>query len=367
MNVTVIGSGYVGLTASVCFAEMGNNVTCVDVDASKIKRLQKGVLDTYEPGLKQLLQQNLAKNLRFSTSIQDSIQQASIVFIAVGTPMKENGEADLQYVHQVAREIGQHVQNDLIIVNKSTVPVGTADAVYSIIDEELRERNTDIKIHVVSNPEFLKEGSAINDFMKPDRIVIGTDSPKVFETIKQLYSPFFRTHDRFIQMDIRSAEMTKYAANAYLATKISFINEMANICEKVGADINQVRIGIGSDKRIGYDFLYPGVGFGGSCFPKDVKALQKTAEAHGYQPKILSSVTEVNEHQRDLFERKITDRFGDDLQGKTFAVWGLSFKPGTDDVREAPSLYLCKSLLEKGANLKAYDPKAMKNANYQII
>ena len=360
MNITIIGAGYVGLVVGACFSEMGNKVTCVDIDAKKVQELRQGILPIYEPGLEHLVVKNSANNtLFFTTDISKSITNTEIVFIAVATPMGENGSADLQFVYSVAKSIGQQMTKSLIVVNKSTVPVGTADTVNEIIQQELNIRGISIDFSVVSNPEFLKEGDAINDFMKPDRVVIGSDSLIVFDKMKQLYAPFFRTHDRFITMDIRSAEMTKYAANAMLATKISFMNEIANICERVGADANQVRVGIGSDKRIGYSFIYPGVGYGGACFPKDVKALRKTAEAHGYKANLIKSVEEVNDAQKLVLAHKIIKRFGDDLSGFTFGVWGLAFKPGTDDMREAPAIFIIKELVKRGAHINAYDPKAM--------
>jgi UDPglucose 6-dehydrogenase len=363
MNITVIGSGYVGLVSGTCFAEMGNKVTCVDVNAEKIEKLNKGIIPIFEPGLEQMILKNVKnKNLFFTTGLLEALKETEIAFIAVGTPMGDDGSADLQYVLAVAKSIGETMQKRLVVVDKSTVPIGTADKVKIIIKQELNKRKVDIKFHVVSNPEFLKEGVAIDDFMKPDRIVIGADSDYAFDVMKQLYSPFFRTHDRFITMDIRSAEMTKYAANAMLATKISFMNEIANICERVGADANQVRIGIGSDKRIGYGFIYPGAGYGGSCFPKDVKALKKIAEENGYKANLISSVEDVNDAQKLVIAQKIIKRFGEDLTGFTFALWGLAFKPGTDDMREAPSIYVIKELVKRGAEVKAYDPKAVKEA-----
>ncbi|TVZ55518.1 UDPglucose 6-dehydrogenase [Lutibacter sp. Hel_I_33_5] len=361
MNVTIIGSGYVGLTSGACFAEMGNKVVCVDVDKNKVNDLKKGIIPIFEPGLENLVSKNLNKTLFFSSEFENSINSSDIIFIAVGTPMSEDGSADLKYVKEVAKEIGKNLQKDIIIVNKSTVPVGTADIVKGIIKKELALRNVDFDFFVVSNPEFLKEGTAITDFMKPDRVVIGADSEKAFKKMEQLYSPFFRTHDRFIRMDIRSAEMTKYAANTMLATKISFINEIANICEKVGADVNKVRIGIGSDSRIGYNFIYPGTGYGGACFPKDVRALNKIALENGYKTQLISSVEKVNNEQRLIIARKVVNRFGDDLSDMVFTIWGLAFKPGTDDVREAPAIYVIKELIKKGAKINAYDPKAMKN------
>ena len=363
MNITVIGSGYVGLVSGTCFAEMGNKVTCVDIDQVKIEKLNQGIVPIFEPGLAPMVIKNIEKNnLLFSTSLKESIQDATIVFIAVGTPMGEDGSADLQYVTAVAKEIGQSMTHKLLVVDKSTVPVGTADKVKLAIQKELDKRNVSIEFDVVSNPEFLKEGAAISDFMKPDRVVIGAETTEAMDIMKQLYSPFFRTHDRFITMDVKSAEMTKYAANAMLATKISFMNEIANICEKVGADANKVRIGIGSDQRIGYSFIYPGVGYGGSCFPKDVQALKKIAEDYNYDAQLIEAVEQVNNRQKFSISNKIVERFGENLEGKTFALWGLAFKPGTDDMREAPALYTIKELVKRGAKVKAYDPKAMEEA-----
>lgn len=366
MKIVVVGSGYVGLVAGACFSEMGNRVTCVDINVDKIERLRKGVIPIYEPGLSPMVIRNIdRKTLNFSTSLEDSIEDAQIVFIAVGTPMGEDGSADLQYVLSVAKEIGQHVKNKLIVVDKSTVPVGTAEMVKDTIQKELDKRELNIEFDVVSNPEFLKEGDAINDFMKPDRVVIGAESEDAFEIMKQLYSPFFRTHDRFITMDVKSAEMTKYAANAMLATKISFMNEIANICERVGADANKVRVGIGSDNRIGYSFIYPGVGYGGSCFPKDVKALKKIAQNFDYDAQLIEAVEAVNNRQKFSISNKIIKRFGNDLSGKVFGLWGLSFKPGTDDMRESASIYTINKLISLGAKVKVYDPKAMEEAqNY---
>ena len=363
MNIAIVGSGYVGLVSGACFAEMGNKVICVDTDQTKIQKLKEGIVPIYEPGLEQMVQKNVKnKNLLFTTQLEEAIRDAEIVFIAVGTPMGEDGAADLQYVLAVARSIGKTMNKKLIVVDKSTVPVGTADQVKATIQSELDKRGENIEFHVVSNPEFLKEGVAINDFMKPDRVVIGADSDDAIELMKQLYSPFFRTHDRFITMDIRSAEMTKYAANAMLATKISFMNEIANICERVGADANKVRLGIGSDQRIGYSFIYPGAGYGGACFPKDVKALQKMAEENGYKANLIEAVENVNDAQKLVIAHKIVKRFGEDLTGYTFGLWGLAFKPGTDDMREAPAIYVVKELEKRGANVKVYDPKAMEEA-----
>lgn len=363
MKITVIGSGYVGLVSGACFAEMGNTVTCVDLDETKIEKLKKGIVPIFEPGLEPMVSKNIKnKNLFFTTSLEEALKDSKVVFIAVGTPMEEDGSADLTFVLSVASELGKNIKNKIVVVNKSTVPVGTADKVNLIINQELMKRNININFDVVSNPEFLKEGTAINDFMKPDRVVIGTKSEYSLNILKELYSPFFRTHDRFITMDIRSAEMTKYAANAMLATKISFMNEIANICERVKADVNQVRIGIGSDSRIGYSFIYPGVGYGGSCFPKDVKALKKIAKEHNYNAELISSVENVNDRQKIVIFEKIVNRFGNNLEGFTFGLWGLSFKPGTDDMREAPSIYVIKELVSRGAKVQVYDPKAMDGA-----
>ncbi|MBD1262674.1 UDP-glucose/GDP-mannose dehydrogenase family protein [Maribacter polysiphoniae] len=366
MNLTVIGTGYVGLVSGTCFAEMGNKVTCIDVDEKKIDGLKQGVIPIYEPGLEAMVKRNIkGETLNFSTHLAEHLKKCDIAFIAVGTPMGDDGSADLQYVLQVAKEIGQHMQQSLIVVDKSTVPVGTADKVRATIQNELEKRKLNIEFHVVSNPEFLKEGDAINDFMKPDRVVVGSDDETATKKMRTLYSPFFRSSmDRLITMDVRSAEMTKYVANAMLATKISFMNEVANICELVGADVNKVRIGIGSDSRIGYSFIYPGSGYGGSCFPKDVKALKKTAQEHGYTAELISAVEDVNDRQKMVIAKKVVDRFGEDLTGKTFAVWGLAFKPQTDDMREAPAIYIIKDLASRGAHIHAYDPKAMDEAQH---
>jgi UDPglucose 6-dehydrogenase len=366
MNLTVIGTGYVGIVSGTCFAEMGNSVTCVDVDKKKIDNLKQCIIPIYEPGLEAMVKRNVQNNtLQFSTNLKDHLNSCDIAFIAVGTPMGEDGSADLKYVLQVAREIGQHMQHSLIVVDKSTVPVGTADKVKEAIQKELDQRGLSFDFHVVSNPEFLKEGDAIGDFMKPDRVVIGSNSEEATEKMRALYSPFFRSSmDRLITMDVRSAEMTKYVANAMLATKISFMNEVANICELVDADVNKVRIGIGSDSRIGYSFIYPGSGYGGSCFPKDVKALKKTAEEHGYKAELIGSVESVNDKQKLVIANKVIKRFGENLEGKTFAIWGLAFKPETDDMREAPAIYIIKKLTELGAKIQAYDPKAMEEAKH---
>lgn len=363
MRLTVIGTGYVGLVSGTCFSEMGNTVTCIDIDENKIQNLKKGIIPIYEPGLEAMVQRNIQnKTLSFSTDLANSLQKCAIAFIAVGTPMGEDGAADLQYVLQVASDIGDFMKERLIIVNKSTVPVGTADKVRAKITERLAKRGVQIDFDVVSNPEFLKEGDAINDFMKPDRVVIGVDSKIAEEQMKDLYAPFFRTQNRLISMDVRSAEMTKYVANAMLATKISFMNEIANICELVGADVNKVRVGIGSDSRIGYSFIYPGSGYGGSCFPKDVKALKRSAQEHGYTPRLIDAVEKVNNDQKFIIAQKVVAHFGADLTGKTFAIWGLAFKPETDDMREAPSIYIIKDLVKRGAKIQAYDPKAIHEA-----
>ncbi|MBE7629142.1 UDP-glucose dehydrogenase family protein [Tenacibaculum piscium] len=365
MNIAVIGSGYVGLVSGACFSEMGNKVTCVDIDQNKIDKLHQGIIPIYEPGLEKMVLKNVEKNnLLFTTRLEEVINDVEIVFIAVGTPMGDDGSADLQYVLSVAKEIGAKMTKRLVVVDKSTVPIGTADKVRATIQKELDARGLDITFDVVSNPEFLKEGDAISDFMKPDRVVIGAETAYAFDKMRQLYTPFTMSHERFITMDIRSAEMTKYAANAMLATKISFMNEIANICERVGADVNNVRVGIGSDSRIGYSFIYPGAGYGGSCFPKDVKALKKIAEENGYDAQLITSVEEVNNRQKFVIAEKIIKRFGEDLSGLTFALWGLAFKPGTDDMRESPAIYVVKELVKRGAKIKAYDPKAMEEAQH---
>jgi len=367
MKVGIIGSGYVGLVAAACFAEMGNKVICVDVDENKIKSLKQGRVPIYEPGIESLVLDNQKKGtLHFTTNIKDALDEATIIFIAVGTPMGDDGSADLKYVLQVAKDIGENMSHYLVVVDKSTVPVGTADLVKSKIQDTLNAKNSNLTFDVVSNPEFLKEGAAIDDFMRPDRVVVGADNEESMMLMKELYAPFTFNHDRFIGMDIRSAEMTKYAANAMLATKISFINEMANICEHVGADINQVRIGIGSDKRIGYQFIYPGCGYGGSCFPKDVKALINIADKSGYKAQLIASVEKVNANQKNILFKKVVQKFGTDLTGKTFAIWGLSFKPGTDDMREAPSLNLIHSIVKHGGKVNAYDPKAVEQAKFYL-
>jgi UDPglucose 6-dehydrogenase len=342
---------------------MGNSITCVDIDEAKIEKLKQGIIPIYEPGLEAMVLENYNKGtLNFTTDVQNAIANSRITFIAVGTPMGEDGSADLQYVLAVAKSIGQHMQEYIVVVDKSTVPVGTADKVKATIQAELDKRGSDLTFDVVSNPEFLKEGAAIQDFMHPDRVVIGADSEKALQIMHDLYAPFMKNHDRFIGMDIKSAEMTKYAANAMLATKISFMNEISNICELVGADINKVRNGIGSDARIGYSFIYPGCGYGGSCFPKDVQALAKTSKDFGYTPRILDAVEAVNYDQKTVISNKVIKRFGENLEGMTFAVWGLSFKPETDDMREASAITIINELTKRGAKVVAYDPKARHEA-----
>ena len=367
LRITVVGTGYVGLVTGTCFAELGNHVTCVDIDQEKLKKLEEGIIPIYEPGLEPMVISNFnAKRLKFSDSLQDAMKESSIYFIAVGTPPGEDGSADLKYVLSVAKEIGQHMTDYCVVVDKSTVPVGTADKVREVIQEQLDARGVSIEFDVVSNPEFLKEGDAIQDFMRPDRIIVGTDSDKAQKMMAQLYSGFSRNHDKVQFMGVRDAEMTKYAANAILATKISFMNEVANICEKLGIDVENVRKGIGADKRIGYSFIYPGCGYGGSCFPKDVKALVHIAEQTGLQPKILQSVEERNNSQKHRLFEKVSQYFSGNLSDKTFAVWGLAFKPGTDDMREATSIVLINALLEAGANVVAYDPVAAESATREF-
>ena len=366
MKLCVIGTGYVGLVTGTCFAEMGNDVVCVDIDEGKIAALQEKKLPIYEPGLQELLDRNLDEGrLSFTTDVAEGIGKSLLLFIAVGTPEGEDGSADLQHVLAVARAVGQNLSEYRIIVDKSTVPVGTAEKVREVIRAELDTRGLDLEFDVVSNPEFLKEGNAVQDFLKPDRVIIGTDNVRTAELLKELYSPFIRTNHPVIVMDIRSAEMTKYAANAMLATKISFINEIANICERVGADVGAVRLGIGADSRIGYQFLFPGVGYGGSCFPKDVKALIRTARGTGYEPTVLEAVDAVNVRQKSLLAEKILSHFdGNGIRASeaTVAVWGLAFKANTDDMREAPSLTIIARLHEAGVRIRAYDPVAAEMA-----
>lgn len=363
MKVAVVGTGYVGLVTGTCFAEMGNTVWCVDINKIKIDKLKKGIIPIYEPGLSEMIERNFSVGtLNFTIDIRDALAESEVVFIAVGTPMGEDGSADLQHVLAVAKDIGINMKRHMFIVVKSTVPVGTSEKVRSVVQAELNARNSELTFDIVSNPEFLKEGNAIADCMKPDRIVIGVDSEKAAIIMKELYKPYVMNTENFILMDIPSAEMTKYAANSMLATKISFMNEISNICERVGANINKVRRGIGSDHRIGFSFIYPGCGYGGSCFPKDVQALIKTADDVGYAAKLLQSVEDVNYAQKSVLVKKVKERFGNDLSGKTFAVWGLAFKPDTDDMRESPAITILQSLTDAGAKIKAYDPKAAQEA-----
>lgn len=363
MRISVIGTGYVGLVTGTCFAEMGNDVYCVDVDESKIGRLKMGIIPIYEPGLAAMVTSNAeAGRLKFSTSLSEAVKDSEVCFIAVGTPMGEDGSADLQYVLAVAKEIGQNIEKYICVVDKSTVPVGTASKVRSAIQMELDKRGVSVEFDVASNPEFLKEGAAVSDCMRPDRVVIGADRERAADLLREVYEPYVRNTSNFLVMDIESAEMTKYAANAMLATKISFMNEIAGICERVGADVNKVRLGIGSDSRIGYSFIYPGCGYGGSCFPKDVEALIKTAEHNGFETELLRSVTSVNDRQKHVIGNKVKARFGKDLTGRKFAVWGLAFKPDTDDMRESSAITIIKDLVEAGAVISAYDPKAVNEA-----
>ncbi|MEN8174450.1 MAG: UDP-glucose/GDP-mannose dehydrogenase family protein [Pseudomonadota bacterium] len=365
MKVSVFGTGYVGLVTGACLADVGHHVMCVDVDEAKIDRLKQGILPIYEPGLEPIVTENFAeKRLAFTTDAREGIDFGEMIFIAVGTPPDEDGSADLQYVLAVAGAVAEHMTAPKVVVNKSTVPVGTADKVKARIREGLEQRGVDLDFWVASNPEFLKEGAAVNDFLRPDRIVVGTDSEHVREVMRELYAPFNRSHDRTIFMDIRSAELTKYAANAMLATKISFMNEMANLAELLGADIESVRLGIGSDPRIGYHFIYPGCGYGGSCFPKDVQALARTASEVGYDAEILRSVEAVNYRQKDKLFTTINRHFDGNLAGRTFALWGLAFKPQTDDMREASSRVLMESLWGAGAQVRAHDPEAMEETRH---
>jgi UDPglucose 6-dehydrogenase len=363
MRVTIFGTGYVGLVTGTCLAEVGNDVVCVDVDADKIARLERGEVPIYEPGLEPLVKANRKSGrLKFTTDATSAMASAQVVFIAVGTPPDEDGSADLTHVLEVARTIGRGIVKPAVVVNKSTVPVGTADSVRAAIAGELAVRSVEIAFDVVSNPEFLKEGDAVQDCMRPDRIIIGADSQRAVDALRALYAPFNRNHERIVQMDVRSAELTKYAANAMLATKISFMNEIANIAEQVGADVEQVRRGIGSDPRIGYHFIYPGAGYGGSCFPKDVKALAYTSRAHGHEPRLLDAVEAVNAEQKRKLFALVSHHFDGRLNGRTVALWGLAFKPNTDDMREAPSRTLLHQLWEAGANVRAYDPEALDEA-----
>ena len=360
MNITVFGIGYVGLVQAAVLADVGHSVMCVDIDESKVEDLKKGIIPIYEPGLTAIVSDNYkAGRLSFTTDAIEGVNFAAVQMIAVGTPPDEDGSADLKYVLSVAETIGTHMDSAKIIIDKSTVPVGTADKVKEKFSEILQQRGVDYHIDVVSNPEFLKEGSAVQDCQRPDRIIIGTDNDNATETLREMYAPFNRNHDRIIIMDVRSAELTKYAANCMLATKISFMNEISNLAEKMGADIEAVRHGIGSDSRIGYQFIYPGCGYGGSCFPKDVQALIRTADSIGYNAELLKSVEAVNYRQKQKLFEKITGHYKDNIRGKTFAIWGLSFKPNTDDMREAPSRVLMEALWEAGANIQAYDPEAM--------
>ncbi|WP_413043244.1 UDP-glucose dehydrogenase family protein [Pseudomonas sp. YJ42] len=367
MNITVVGSGYVGLVTGACIAEMGNTVYCVDVDKSKIDNLKQGILPIYEPGLEEIVTENhAAGRLHFTTSLGEAVEQSEVFFIAVGTPPGEDGSADLRYVLEVARQIGDTLSAPAIVVNKSTVPVGTADLVRAAVSERLEARGVDIEFSVVSNPEFLKEGAAVNDFMHPDRIVIGADNEHARQVMSALYAPFVRNRPRTIFMGIRDAEMTKYAANAMLATKISFMNEIASLCERLDVDVENVRLGIGSDERIGYHFIYAGCGYGGSCFPKDVKALINIAHQNDFEPELLRAVESRNDQQKHSLFNKISTHFNGDLSGRTFAVWGLAFKPGTDDMREAPSVVLINSLINAGAKVRAFDPVARETARREF-
>jgi UDPglucose 6-dehydrogenase len=367
MKITIVGTGYVGLVTGACFAEVGIDVTCVDIDKLKIKNLKKGIIPIYEPGLEDIVERNVAKGrLHFTTNLAETLSGCEVVFSAVGTPPDEDGSADLSYVIGVAREVGQHMSDYLLIVTKSTVPVGTAIRVKQAVQEELDKRGSKLSFDVASNPEFLKEGAAVEDFLKPDRIVVGIESARAEDLMSRLYKPFTLNGHPVIFMDIPSAEMTKYAANAMLATRISFMNDMANLCEIMGADVNMVRKGIGSDPRIGSRFIYPGIGYGGSCFPKDVKALIHTADENGYSMRILKAVEEVNDDQKSVLYNKVRSYFKGKLKGKTIAMWGLSFKPETDDMREAPALVLIDKFLEAGCQIKAYDPEAMNETRRRI-
>ncbi len=367
MKLTIIGTGYVGLVSGACLADVGNSVLCLDLDPRKVDILNSGGIPIYEPGLKEIVANNVAAGrLRFTTDVAEGVAWGDIQMIAVGTPPGEDGSADLQYVLSAARNIGKHMTSKKIVVDKSTVPVGTADKVREAIAEELKTRKMDMPFSVVSNPEFLKEGAAVEDFMRPDRIVVGADNGETIDAMRQLYAPFQRNHDRIMVMDIRSAELTKYAANAMLATRISFMNELALLAEKLGADIESVRRGIGSDPRIGYQFLYPGIGYGGSCFPKDVQALQRTGTEVGVELKLLDAVERVNYAQKHVLTEKVVARFGADLTGKKFAMWGLAFKPNTDDMREAPSLVLIDDLTKRGATVVAFDPVAIEEAKHTL-
>lgn len=363
MKIAIVGTGYVGLVSGACFADMGNDVWCVDTNEKKIQMLKEGGIPIYEPGLEEIVQRNVAaERLRFTTSIEEALKTAHICFIAVGTPMGEDGSADLHYVLEVAKSIGRYMVRHMYVVDKSTVPVGTAKKVRSAIQAELDARGSDLDFNVISNPEFLKEGTAVNDCLMPDRVVVGVESERADKKMRELYAPFLRSTENLIMMDIASAEMTKYTANSMLATKISFMNEIANICELVGADVNKVRLGIGSDRRIGYHFIYAGCGYGGSCFPKDVQALIKTSKNNGYTPRILTAVEDVNADQKKVISKKVVARYGEDLKGKTFAAWGLAFKPDTDDMRCSAAIVIIDELTKRGAKIHAYDPKAEREA-----
>jgi UDPglucose 6-dehydrogenase len=369
MNICIVGTGYVGLVSAACFAEMGNQVRCVDINPAVVEKLRQGEVHIYEPGLEEMVTRNHAEGrLRFTTDLAEGLEDALFVFCCVGTPPQEDGSCDLSYVHQVARQVGQSINDYIIFVDKSTVPVGTADTVRALIREELDARGANIEYDVVSNPEFLKEGDAVSDFMKPDRVIVGTENVRTAELMKALYAPFARSREKMIVMGVRSAEMTKYAANCMLATKISFINEVANICEQVGADVRDVRLGIGSDHRIGHQFIYPGVGYGGSCFPKDVKALIGTARGIGYAPQLLESVDEVNDRQKSVLARKVGRYFEPQggVQGKVLALWGLAFKANTDDMREAPSLRMIRELTDAGMRIRVFDPVAGENGRKEL-
>jgi UDPglucose 6-dehydrogenase len=367
MHIAVIGTGYVGLVTGACFTEMGNHVVCVDVDENKLARLRRGEMPIYEPGLEPIVESAVANGLlSFTNNIADALAKAEYVFIAVGTPPGEDGSADLKYVLAAARDIGEHLQHYVVVVDKSTVPVGTAEKVQAAISSELKKRGVDIEFDVVSNPEFLKEGAAVEDFMRPDRVIVGAESARAREKMAELYAPYLRSSDRFLAMGVRDAEMTKYAANAMLATRISFMNEIANLCDRMGVDVEQVRRGIGSDKRIGYAFIYPGCGYGGSCFPKDVQALIHMSSAHAFTPMIMAAVEARNASQKQVLFEKIQKHFGADLRGRKFGIWGLAFKPGTDDMREASSIVLIKALVEAGAKVSAYDPVALETAAKEI-
>ena len=367
MNLSIFGTGYVGLVTGTCFAEMGNHVTCVDIDAAKVAALKQGRVPIHEPGLDALIASNAREGrLRFTTSFEEAVASSNAYFIAVGTPQNEDGSADLRNVLEVARELGRHIAGYCTVIDKSTVPVGTADKVRAAISAELELRAVSVDFDVVSNPEFLKEGDAVNDFMRPDRVVIGTDSERAADLMRKLYAPYTRSHERMIVMGVRDAEMTKYAANSMLATRISFMNEIANLCERTGVNVENVRKGIGSDARIGYSFIYPGCGYGGSCFPKDIRALVHTAREHGVEPMVLNAVERRNEAQKKRLFERITERFGVDLSGLAFGLWGLAFKPGTDDMREAPSTVLLQQLISAGASVKAYDPVALETARRSL-